>query len=404
MYDVIVCGARCGGAPTAMLLARKGYKVLLVDRASFPSDIPHGHFIHRQGPQRLARWGLLDRIARTGSPMIGSMASDYGDGLIEAQGLEVDGVPIGCGPRRWALDEVLVDAAAQAGAEVRTGYSVQAYVGDGERITGITGRAVGGSASGTDLARMTVGADGRHSKLAATVRARAYETSPPLTCWYFSYWSDIPPTGLEIYLRGESVIFVFPTNDGLTAVFVAWAAHYFPHVRQDVESNFLSVLARVPALSERVRAGRREERFFGASDLPNFLREPYGPGWALVGDAGCHKDPFLALGICDALRDAELLAEGLDEGLSGRRPMDLALADYERRRNEATLADHKLNLHLARFLPLPPEALLVRTAVRGDAEATRQYFLMHEGFLSRERFMQSEKIQELLARASADAA
>ena len=93
----------------------------------------------------------------------------------------------------------------------------------------------------------------------------------------------------------------------------------------------------MPALSERVRAGRREERFFGASDLPNFLREPYGPGWALVGDAGCHKDPFLALGICDALRDAELLAEALDEGLSGRRPMDLALADYERRRNEATL-------------------------------------------------------------------
>jgi flavin-dependent dehydrogenase len=160
----------------------------------------------------------------------------------------------------------------------------------------------------------------------------------------------------------------------------------------------------VPALAERLRAGRREERFFGASDLPNFLREPYGPGWALVGDAGCHKDPFLALGICDALRDAELLAEGLDEGLSGRRPMDLALADFERRRNEATLADYRLNLQLARFLPLPPEALLIRSAVRGDAEATKQYFLMHEGFLSRERFMQSERIQELVARASADAA
>jgi flavin-dependent dehydrogenase len=387
-----------------MLLARKGYEVLLVDRATFPSDIPHGHFIHRQGPQRLAQWGLLDRIARTRCPLVESVISDYGDGPLEIQGLTVDGIPIGCAPRRWALDEVLVNAAADAGAEVRTGYSVQAYVGDGQRITGITGRAVGGSASGTDLARITVGADGRNSKLAATVRARAYDTSPPLTCWYFSYWGDVPATGLELYLRGESMIFAFPTNDGMTAVFVAWAAHHFPHVRQDVESNFLAVVNRVPALAERLRAGRREERFFGASDLPNFLRQPYGPGWALVGDAGCHKDPFLALGICDALRDAELLAEGLDEGLSGRRPMDLALADYERRRNEATLADYRLNLQLARFLPLPPEALLIRRAVRGDAEATKQYFLMHEGFLSRERFMQSERIQELVARASADAA
>ena len=404
MYDVIVSGARCAGAPSAMLLARKGYKVLLVDRAGFPSDIPHGHFIHRQGPQRLARWGLLDRIRKAGCPPISAFATDYGDGLLTGHELSVDGVPVGCAPRRWALDTVLAEAAVEAGAELRVGYSVQAYVGDGERITGITGRAVGGFASCTDLARVTVGADGRNSKLAATVRAKVYQTSPALTCWYFSYWSGVGATGLELHLRGDSVIFVFPTNEGLTAVFVAWAAQHFPLVRQDVEAHFMTVVDQVPDLSGRVRAGRREERFFGASDLPNFLREPYGPGWALVGDAGCHKDPFLALGICDALRDAELLAEALDDGLSGRRPMNLALADYERRRNEATTADYQLNLHLARFRPLPPEALLVRAAVRGDPEATAQYYLMNQGFLTRERFMGSEKIQRLVAQASSSAA
>lgn len=94
-------------------------------------------------------------------------------------------------------------------------------------------------------------------------------------------------------------------------------------------------------MAERVRDGQREERFYGATNVPNFLRKPYGLGWALVGDAGCHKDPFLALGICDAFRDTELLADAIDDGLSGRRPLDTALAEYEYRRNEATVPDYQ---------------------------------------------------------------
>jgi hypothetical protein len=127
---------------------------------------------------------------------------------------------------------------------------------------------------------------------------------------------------------------------------------------------------RVPALSERVRSGWRAECFYGTADVPNFLRTPHGPGWALVGDAACHKDPYMALGICDSLRDAELLAEAIDEGLSGRRPLDEALADYERWRNEATLAEYKQNLQLARLLPPPVELMQLRAALRGDQEIT----------------------------------
>jgi flavin-dependent dehydrogenase len=170
-----------------------------------------------------------------------------------------------------------------------------------------------------------------------------------------------------------------------------------PTVRAGIESEFLRVIDQVPEFSERVRSGRREERFYGATDLPNFLRKPFGPGWALVGDACCHKDPFLALGICDAFRDAELLAEALDEGLLGRSPLDAALAGYERRRNEATLPEYHENLHMAQFKPLPPDAYQLRAALRSDPEATNQFFLARQGMIPYESFFNPENLQRILS-------
>ena len=135
----------------------------------------------------------------------------------------------------------------------------------------------------------------------------------------------------------------------------------------------------VPEFAERLRSGRREARFLGATDLPNFLRRPYGPGWALVGDAGCHKDPMLALGICDALRDAELLSDAVDAALRGRQPWPDALRAYEQSRNAATLADYRENLVAARLEPLPPSVVQQRRRLRDDPVATRQFFLAREG-------------------------
>ncbi len=399
MYDAIVVGARCAGAPTALLLARKGYKVLLADRATFPSEIPHGHFIHRHGPQRLHRWGLLDRIVATGCPPVTAMTSDLGDGPLVGRDLAVDGVALGYGPRRAALDKVLVDAAVEAGAELREGFAVEDFATDGERITGIRGRDRRGGAPVTEHATVIVGADGRNSRLARAVRAPLYEAAPAVTCWYFSYWSGVPDHGLEVYVRQERVIFAFPTSDGLFGLFVAWPSAELPAVRGDIAGQFLAVVDQVPELAERVRGGRREERFYGAADVPNFLRKPYGPGWALVGDAGCHKDPFLALGVCDAFRDAELLADAIDAGLSGRRALDAALADYERRRNEATMPDYRQNLHAAQFGPPPPEVTQLRAALRGNQEAINRFIMANEGMIPREAFFNPESLQRVMAAA-----
>ncbi|MGZ4203043.1 MAG: NAD(P)/FAD-dependent oxidoreductase [Thermoleophilaceae bacterium] len=399
MYDAIVIGARCAGATTAMLLARSGHRVLLVDRAKFPSEIPHGHFIHFHGPGRLSRLGLLERVLDTGCPPVKTMTMDMGDGPLTGRDLVVDGVPAGLGPRRAQLDKVLVDAAVEAGAELRDGFAVQELLGDGDGVEGIRGRDAKSGSTASERARLVIGADGRNSALARTVGAEELESAPALSCWYFSYWSGVDAEGLELYVRNERALFAHPTNDGLFTLFGVWPLAELNTVRADIEGELMKLLDLVPELAERVRAGRREERFYGATQLPNFVRRPHGPGWALVGDAGCHKDPYMALGVCDALRDAELLADAAHEGLSGERPLDEALADYERRRNEATLPWYELNLRFARLQPLPPEEYAMRAALRFSQEDTNLYYKAREGMVPPETFFNPENMQPIMSGA-----
>jgi flavin-dependent dehydrogenase len=400
MYDAIVIGARCGGAATAMLLGRAGLDVLLVDRAEMPSDIAHGHFVHRHAPARLAEWGLLDRVLATNCPAVTSFTSDFGDLALTGHDLAVDGIPLGLAPRRDRLDGVLIEAAVDAGVELRDRFAVMGYTKDGDRVTGITGRDARSAAHVTERARVVIGADGRNSALARSVGAQAYESAPTATCWYFSYFSGFDERGLELYARPGRVIFVFPTNDDLVGVFVGFAIGDLARVKRDVEATFLDAVDAIPGLGERVREAHREERFYGATQLPNFLRTPYGPGWALVGDSGCHKDPFMALGICDALRDADLLAAALIDGLSERRRLDEALADYPQARDAATLPEYRLNLAMANFEPLPEEQLRLRAALRGDQEATNHFFLAVQGMVDPGTFFNDENLGRIMAGAA----
>jgi flavin-dependent dehydrogenase len=390
MYDAIVIGARCAGATTAMLLARKGLDVLLLDRARFPSEIPHGHFIHMHGPRRLAAWGVLDAVLATNCPPVTSFTVDFGAGPVTGRELASGGVPLGLGPRRARLDEALIKAAVVAGAEFREGFPVQELIEERGRAVGVAGP------KGRERGRLVVGADGRNSALARAVDAEAYEAVPTLSCWYFSYWSGVERRGLELYVQDERAIFAFPTNDELMGVFVAWPIGELSRVRADIEAAFMAVVDRVPELAERLRAGRREERFGGATQLPNFLRTPWGPGWALVGDAACHKDPYMALGICDALRDAELLADAAAAGLSERRPLEDALADYQRRRDEATLPGYRENLVAAQLKPAPEQRALI-AALRGDQAATNHFFMAREGMVPPETFFNPENLRRVMA-------
>jgi flavin-dependent dehydrogenase len=283
MYDVIVVGARCAGSPTAMLLARKGYRVLLVDRATFPSDLAMStHFVHQPGVARLKRWGLLEQVIASNCPPTTTCHWDFGPFALDGAPVPFDGVAEAYAPRRSVLDNVLVNAAVQAGAELREGFPVDELVTEGERVTGIRGRTSAGTAT-LEHARVVIGADGMHSQVARWVGAPEYNAKPALAAPYFTYWSGVRLNGFEFYPRAYRGAFGFMTNDDLALVATYWAIKDVPAVRADIEGNYFKVLAEVaPNLAERVRGGHARAAFRGRAN-----RQLLPPAtWAGMGASG----------------------------------------------------------------------------------------------------------------------
>lgn len=396
-YDVIVVGARCAGSPTAMLLARRGYRVLVVDRATFPSDTVSTHVLHPLAVAALSRWGLLDRLVATGCPPVHTYAFDFGPFTIAgAPGTEE--APVAYCPRRTVLDRLLVDAAAEAGAEVRQGFTVEKVLIEDGRVVGIRGGSKGGQAV-SERAAVVVGADGRYSLVAEAVRPAEYHQKPPLLCGYYTYWSGLPMEGrFETYIRPHRGFAAAPTHDGLTLVIAGWPHSEFEAHKKDIEGAYLETLQLAPDFAERVQRARREARFAGAT-LPNFFRKPYGAGWALVGDAGYNKDPITAQGILDAFRDAERCAAALDEVFSGDRPFDEAMGDYQRGRDEHVLPMYEFTCQLATLEPPPPEMQQLFRAIHGNQRAMDGFARMNAGTISPAEFFSPENVREIMSAA-----
>jgi 2-polyprenyl-6-methoxyphenol hydroxylase-like FAD-dependent oxidoreductase len=398
-YDAIVVGARCAGAPTAMLLALKGYRVLVVDRASFPSDTVSTHVVHAPGIAALRRWGLLDRVVASGCPPIETYSFDFGPFTIAGQPRPHDGISTAYAPRRTILDKVLVDAASAAGAEVRERFSVEEILVDDGVVTGVRGHSEGGQ-SVTERARVVVGADGRNSRVAMAVHPEQYNEKPQLLWGYYTYWSGLPVHGFETVIRPDRGWAAAPTNDGLTMMVVGWPDAEAGAYKADVEANYLATLQSAPEFAERVRGATREDRFYGGG-VPNFFRKPFGPGWALVGDAGYTRDPITAQGITDAFRDAELCATAVDESLDGRSPFEVAMAAYQQARDARVSGIYEFTTQLATLEPPPPEMQQLLGAVYGNQDAMNGFASVAAGTLSPEAFFSPENIGQVMGAAAA---
>lgn len=372
-YDVIVVGARCAGSATARLLAKKGYRTLIVDRASFPSDMPMStHLLWHAGASQLERWGLLETLKATGCPPLSEVSLNLGAFSLVGRPPS-NGVKTAFAPRRKILDKILLDAALAEGAELQENFMVDDVVWENGRVVGIRGERRG-EPQRSVRARLVIGADGRTSKIAHAVAAPAYNELPALQGIRFSYFSGVPVTKLEFIPGLGRMAFAWPTHDGLTVVGMAWAIADYQNIRDDVEGHFYTELAEwAPDLATRVRAGKREDAWLGGA-IESFCRKPYGPGWALVGDAGLTLDPITAAGITDAFRDAELLADAVDEGLSGKRDLDEALAEFEQRRNAASLPVYYFAAQMAELAPPPPEIMQLFGALQHNQEDTDRYF------------------------------
>ncbi len=396
-YQAIIVGARCAGSPMAMLLARKGYRVLIVDRASFPSDALSTHVVQPLGAAALSRWGLLERLVETGVPPIDTYAFDFGPFTI-AGSPGTQSSPVAYCPRRTILDKLLVDAAAEAGAEIREDFTVEELLVDDGRVVGIKGRTKSGVAL-NEHADIIVGADGRNSIVAEAVRAERYNERSPLLAPYYAYWSGLPMNGrFETYIRPNRGFAAAQTHDGLTMIVGGWPYSEFATNKKDIEGNYLKLFELVPSFANRLHGARLEGRLAGAP-TPNFFRKPYGPGWALVGDAGYIKDPITAQGISDAFRDAERCVVALDEGLSGARSLDEAMSHYQRDRDARVLPMYEFTCQLAMLESPAPEVLQLFRAIHGNQKAMDGFAQMNAGTVSPAEFFSPENVGAIMAAA-----
>lgn len=330
-YDALVVGARCAGASTAMLLARWGLRVLLIDRGDYGADTISTHALMRGGVLQLHRWGVLPRIEQAGTPPVRSTAFHYGDEVVEIEIAPGHGVDALYAPRRTVLDRVLVDAAREAGAEIRFRHSLLRL------IRGSNGRVCGadihdGAGEPVEVeAELVVGADGIGSSVARLVGAPVLRQCRSASSVIYGHWPGLRARGYRWYFRPRASAGVIPTNADLHCVFAAMpSARYREGLRG--LSAYRRILAEAaPDVAETLEPNISEGPIWTFAGRPGFMRQAWGPGWALVGDAGYFKDPLTAHGMTDALRDAELLARSVLEG------SDRALARFAAMRDELSI-------------------------------------------------------------------
>jgi flavin-dependent dehydrogenase len=355
MYDVVVVGARCAGAATAMLLAGRGHDVVMVDKARLPSDTLSTHGIIRGGVVQLSRWGLLDRVLASGAPAVRNVRFDLQG---ETKVLRIKrraGVDVLVAPRRHLLDGLLADAAVESGAELRADVTATGLQrSDDGRVTGIIGRS--GNGDRVELtARFVVGADGRRSRMAEYFGAATLEKFTSSCGVFYTYVAGLGSDSYEFHIAPDAFAGVFPTHDDQACVWLIRPTPLLEPIRtagsERIEAFVEQLELLVPDLGHRVRAGRATARLRGTADLPNYRRQAHGPGWALVGDAGYHRDPITGHGITDAFRDAELLATAIDQSLREPRLEGAAMASYQERRDAMARDVFDLTRALTAFPP-----------------------------------------------------
>lgn len=344
-FDVIVVGARCAGAATALLLARGGARVLVLDRGQPGTDALSTHALARPAVLQLHRWGLLDDLRAAGTPRVTTSIFHYGDESVPVAIRPADGVDGLFNPRRYLLDSVLVGAARAAGAEVRHGHTVTGLLRDDDgRVRGVRVRADGG-AYYTVRAPFTVGADGRGSRLARAVAAPVTNHGTGAGVITYAYWSGLARDANELYFRPGVSAGVFPTNDGLACVWAGGPAQRAGTRPVQPPTRLRKALrTAAPSLAANLEGQVPAERARSFAGLRGLLRRPWGAGWVLVGDAGYFKDPITAHGITDAFRDADLLAAAL---LSGGTEADLR--HYEGQRDALSRSFAAVTDEIARY-------------------------------------------------------
>lgn len=335
-FDVIIVGARLAGATLAAFLSRAGKEVLLVDRVKFPRDTVSCAVAYAKA---LGYWDIIGagaKIDAIGAPPIRRVRKVAPHNTISGYLLPHGGRDYGYGLRRITLDEVLVRHVAEMpGVTLRERFSVADLLEEGGRAIGIEGKDLDSGAVERFRTPLVVGADGVHSFIAGQVGAPIYYSHPPEQCHYYAFYHDFEPVSEpELFIHQDSPdqsVLVFEVNgdDEGDLMAVSWmpAAHRFEAIRGDIETAYLNAWQSVAELAERGRKAKRATPILGRAPIDTYFRKPYGPGWALVGDAAYYTDPNGGRGFYDALRGSELLAHAIEQ-IDRGRPWEEAMRVY----------------------------------------------------------------------------
>jgi flavin-dependent dehydrogenase len=354
-----------------MLFAQAGYRVLLLDRASFPADTLSTLYIQPPGVDRLRRWGLLGAVEATGCPPLDRVVYELGDVHIEGCCRAIEEVPAAYAPRRHLLDQVLADGAVAAGAEFRERCQVTGLLEEDGRVAGVTFTASGGMTV-TERCALVVGADGMRSAVAELAGAPKVVENDRLTCAYYTLWRGVEAV-FELYEGPDGWVSAVPTNDAVL-VSAYFPQERFDTVRASAYEHYRECVHRnAPVLHAQLEQAEQTERLRGTGDQQNFFRQAAGPGWALVGDAAHHKDSITARGIGDAFLQAELLAAKVGADLRDETRLDSALKAYGEER-DALLADgYRATLLVASTGAREQRRALLR-AVSTSPDLKQRYF------------------------------
>jgi flavin-dependent dehydrogenase len=355
--EVAIVGARVGGSILGALLAGAGHDVVVVDRATFPSDTLSTHFFRGGGlVGSLKALGVLPEVLALGPPPLPRQYDYEGSSPEPVVGACQDPGDVGyaLSVRRAPLDAILVARARRAGARVDEATIVTEVLVEGGRACGL--RAEGPDGPAELRARLVVGADGRHSTVARSVDAPDQVREPAIRILQYRYVEGFAgphgdPDGAEFSLVGDELVYVFPSDGGTTCVALSVSledAEAARRARVSPADRFAARIDDHPGIAPRYRASRPVGRFLGCGAEPNVVRVPWGPGWALVGDASIHQDPWTGLGMDNAGMHATFLAEAIDGWLAGRMTERAAMEGYHARRDDHALEGFRETVELGR--------------------------------------------------------
>lgn len=371
-YDVVIVGARVAGASLALLLGQRGHRVLLIDRDSFPSDTLSTHLIAGFGVNALQRLGVLDEVLAAGFRRITRARTWVEDCLFEGPAGPKGGYALA--PRRDALDAIIIrNATERGGVEFHERTHAEGLIEEDGRVVGVITQTADGERHEI-RARVVVGADGKYSKVADWVNAERYDAVPALRPAYYGYYRGVTPcteTTVELFFAHNHIGFIFPMRPDEDCLALELQPGEFETFRANPRAIFEEHFRALPGMAARMRNASLEGKLQGVRGIENYLRKPYGPGWALTGDAGYLKDPSTGLGISDALAQAFMLADALDSALRGA-DWDISLGAYHAQRDKVMAPMYRWTLEATRARDAEPNVVNWLRAALVNPHFTRQ--------------------------------